>query len=159
MCSFQIRWSPNHGPRRGAEVDTIVLHATGDDSLQGAVEWLCDPASRASAHFVVGKKGEIVKLVPLGRAAFHAGRARLPNGGAAVNRRSIGVELVNRNDGKDPYPPQQRMALGGLLRKLVAAYPIRFLVGHHEIALPRGRKTDPRGLDIAALARDLGLKS
>ncbi len=149
--------SPNQGSRRGATVDTIVLHATGGSSFDGAVRWLCDPKSRVSAHFVLGKRGELAKLVPLSRAAYHAGRSRLPDGCAGVNRRSIGIELVNRSDGVDPYPPAQRSRLKALLTELVRAFPIRWLVSHARIALPAGRKSDPRGLDVQALAREFGL--
>ncbi|GMV37378.1 MAG: hypothetical protein AMXMBFR61_18860 [Fimbriimonadales bacterium] len=154
---YMERRSPNQGSRRGATVDTIVLHATGGTSFVGAVRWLCDPASRVSAHFVIGKKGELAKLVPLSRAAYHAGRSRLPDGSGGVNRRSIGIELVNRNDGDDPYPLAQLSRLETLLAELMRAFPIRWLVSHASIALPAGRKTDPRGLDVQALARELGL--
>ncbi|MEP0767037.1 MAG: N-acetylmuramoyl-L-alanine amidase [Fimbriimonadia bacterium] len=151
------RRSPNQGSRRGATVDTIVLHATGGTGFDGAVQWLCDPASRVSAHYVIGKRGELAKLVPLSRAAHHAGRSRLPDGTSGVNSRSIGIELVNRNDGTDPYPPAQVSRLKSLLSELIRAFPVRWLVSHAAIALPAGRKTDPQGLDVQALAREFGL--
>ena len=152
------RRSPNQGSRRGSTVDTIVLHATGGTGFESAVKWLCEPASRVSAHYVIGKQGELAKLVPLARAAYHAGRSRMPDGSTGVNRRSIGIELVNRNDGTDSYPPAQVSRLKALLTELVRAFPIRWLVSHARIALPAGRKTDPRGLDVPALAREFRLK-
>jgi N-acetyl-anhydromuramyl-L-alanine amidase AmpD len=112
-----------------------------------------------SAHYVVGKDGEVVKMVPLSEAAWHAGRSRHPVGGGAVNLRSVGIELVNRNDGKDPYPAAQIDALTELIGELRKALPIRYLYSHARVAVPKGRKTDPVGLDCPALAKQVGLAS
>jgi len=64
-----------------------------------------------------------------------------------VNDFSIGIELVNRNDGIDPFPDRQIQALRDLLKNIIARHPIRHIVPHYACAEPRGRKSDPVGFD------------
>lgn len=61
--------SPNKMSRQGWKPDMIVSHIT-EGSYAGAVSWLCNPKSQASAHFVVSKKGEITQLVDIREAAW-----------------------------------------------------------------------------------------
>ena len=57
--------SPNYtSGRKGYKPEIIVCHIT-EGSYAGAVSWLCNKASQASAHFVVSKKGEVTQLVNL----------------------------------------------------------------------------------------------
>jgi N-acetylmuramoyl-L-alanine amidase len=88
-----FRATPNKG---GAIVPTvIVLHDTaGRLDHESSVRWLCDRAAKASAHFVIGRGGEIVQLAPTNVATWHAGQScwlRKSN----VNGFSIGIEIVN----------------------------------------------------------------
>jgi N-acetylmuramoyl-L-alanine amidase/AmpD protein len=82
----------------------------------------------------------------------------MPDGRTGVNDFSIGVELVNRNDGKDPYPEKQLEVLCELLEGILSRHPVRFLVGHYEIAVPYGRKTDPVGLSIEEIRTKMGIR-
>jgi N-acetylmuramoyl-L-alanine amidase len=84
-----MRPSPNKGSRGNSKVTTLVWHYTAGAGAQGAIAWLCDPAAKASAHFVIGRDGVITQLVPLAEAAWHSG------GSTVTNSTSIGVELVN----------------------------------------------------------------
>lgn len=61
--------SPNKMSRKGWKPDMIVSHIT-EGNYAGAVSWLCNPKSGASAHFVVSKKGEITQLVDIREAAW-----------------------------------------------------------------------------------------
>jgi len=62
--------SPNrYNGRNGWKPDMIVCHIT-EGSYSGAVSWLCNPASEASAHFVVAQDGRITQLVPLTDSAW-----------------------------------------------------------------------------------------
>jgi N-acetyl-anhydromuramyl-L-alanine amidase AmpD/TusA-related sulfurtransferase len=57
--------SPNkYNGRNGWKPDMIVCHIT-EGSFAGAVSWLCNPASQASAHFVVAKDGRVAQLVDI----------------------------------------------------------------------------------------------
>src|SRR5262245_26622027 len=141
--------SPNHSPRRGHQITMLVIHATAG-SARGALAWLTSPSSRVSAHYVITKSGHIYQLVPEERAAWHAGRASW-RGETAINELSIGIELENANDGRDPYPPGQIDALLALAAEKVEEYHIttEMVVRHRDVAVPKGRKTDPAGFPWA----------
>jgi N-acetylmuramoyl-L-alanine amidase len=140
----------NYGPRPAhIPIDCVVLHATAG-GLSATLGWFANPASRVSAHYVVSKRGRVYQCVLEDRAAYHAGRSEYA-GRSNYNRFSIGVEIVNQNDGQDPYPTEQLQALAELLAYLAAKYRIRpeWVVTHAQIST--AGKTDPRGLDLAAL--------
>ena len=87
--------TPNHsGPFNAGSPDTIIVHYTAGGSLNGSVNWLCNPQAKASAHLVVGKDGEIVQLAPFNRITWHAGRSRWKSR-SGLNRFSIGIEIDN----------------------------------------------------------------
>ena len=85
--------SPNRGRRITPTI--IVLHDTaGRIEGDSSVRWLTDKKSKASAHVVIGRAGEVTQLVPFDVAAWHAGRS-LYKGRYGVNAFGIGIELVN----------------------------------------------------------------
>lgn len=147
--------SPNHSPRHGHAITMLVIHATAG-SYASALAWLCSPASRVSAHYLQRKDGHTDQLVADSEAAWHAGVARW-NGETAINEISLGIELENANDGRDPYPPAQYNALLELATTKVVQYHIRLdnVVRHLDIAIPQGRKTDPAGFPWAKFKVDL----
>ncbi len=81
-----------------------------------------------------------MQFVPCGSRAWHAGESQW-RGRNRCNDFSIGIEL----EGSDevPFEDAQYRVLDRLLALLQDAYPIAECVGHHDIALPPGRKTDP----------------
>jgi N-acetylmuramoyl-L-alanine amidase len=91
FASVMMRPSPNKASRGKTKVSMLVWHYTAGAGINGAISWLCDPAAKASAHFIIGRDGLIVQLVPCAEAAWHAGGGALEN----VNSKSIGVELVS----------------------------------------------------------------
>jgi N-acetylmuramoyl-L-alanine amidase len=157
-----VEWSPNKSARpEGVPIDTIVLHATVG-KFDGAIAWCMSPQSKVSYHYIISKTGEVRQLVPLHRQAWHAGVCRMTIGGKTVqnvNARSIGIALENRNDGVDPYPDDQVGALINLIEQLKGQVrSLRYLVSHAEVAYPRGRKSDPKGLNLAPIRARTGLR-
>ncbi len=142
--------SPNYGSRGDRPVSMIVLHATVG-SARSALAWLTNPSARVSAHYLIDKAGQIFRLVPDEHAAWHAGRATW-RGETAINEVSLGIELENANNGSDPYPAAQIDALVWLTREKVAQYRIApdMVVRHLDVAVPRGRKSDPAGFPWAS---------
>lgn len=143
---FNVGWvdSPNFDDRpEGMAIDTIVLHHTASPNLGGTVKWFTMPESKVSAHFTVGKDGSIVQMVSCFKRAWHAGKSIDYKGRDNVNNFSIGIEIVNVGDGKDPYPEDQVYAVELLCRTLVDFYPIRQITSHEFIAELEGRKNDP----------------
>ncbi|MCR8546678.1 N-acetylmuramoyl-L-alanine amidase [Salipiger sp. P9] len=147
-------WHPsdNFGPRRlGVRPDLVVLHYTAMECAEAARDWLCDPASNVSAHYVLGRHGTCWQLVREDMRAWHAG---LGAWGSVeeVNSRSIGIEIANT--GFEPFPEPQMAALETLLAGILARWgiPPDRVIGHSDMAL--GRKIDPGPrFDWARLAR------
>ena len=66
--------SPNHDERAGGrEPDILLLHYTGMPDENEALERLCAPLAKVSAHYLVFQDGGIVQMVPEARRAWHAG--------------------------------------------------------------------------------------
>ncbi|MBK9244647.1 MAG: 1,6-anhydro-N-acetylmuramyl-L-alanine amidase AmpD [Burkholderiales bacterium] len=148
--------SPNFDGRpAGAQVELLVVH---NISLppgcfgSGAIERLFRNAPqprrhpfldllaglRVSAHFLIERDGRTTQFVSCARRAWHAGDSTF-EGRAGCNDFSIGVEL----EGTDftGFEAEQYSALAQLTRALRAAYPLRAVRGHSQVAA--GRKTDP----------------
>lgn len=139
------RPSPNYDTRPpGCPVDTLVLHYTGMRSAEAAIERLCDPAAKVSAHYLIDEDGTVLKLVDEAHRAWHAG-VSFWRGHRDINARSIGIELVNPGHefGYRTFPDAQMAALTSLARAIVGRYPIpaRNVLGHSDVA--PDRKTDP----------------
>jgi N-acetylmuramoyl-L-alanine amidase len=154
--SISERLSPNHASRgQPPRIDMLVLHYTGMQSAEAALNRLCDPAARVSAHYVVEEDGAIWQLVREARRAFHAGRSCW-EGEHDLNSVSIGIEIVNPGHewGYRAFPAEQMAAVEYLCRDILSRHPIppHRVVGHSDIA--PDRKTDPgEAFDWSRLAR------
>ena len=146
----RVRPSPNQNARPSSAPDLacIVLHATADGGSEaGAESWMTEQISSASAHLHLRRDGTVVRLVPDTRRAWHAGVSRW-RGRSGVNDFSLGWEIANRNDGREPYTDAQYAVLARLAAHYVRqGLPLEAFVSHAAIALPKGRKTDPAGFD------------
>lgn len=75
----------------------IVLHYTANNSTEGTVRVF--KTHPVSAHFVLGRDGELIQMVSTLRVAWHAGKSWFkskwgtPHSG--LNAYAIGIELVN----------------------------------------------------------------
>jgi N-acetylmuramoyl-L-alanine amidase len=142
------RASPNYDGRpAGTIVDTVVLHATVLNTLDEVVAHFANPETKVSAHYTIDRDGTVVCHVPEELRAWHAGQSRMEDGRTGVNDFSIGIELVNLNDGEDPFPEEQIQAMRDLVRGIQQRHPIRHIVTHYECADPPGRKSDPNGYE------------
>lgn len=161
--------SPNHSGRGSASINVFVIHATVGDALS-SLQHLCnptpinpttrqpDPKLAVSIHYLITKQGKIYQLVAESEAAWHAGASRWRDmNSVAIRDGSIGIELENRNNGTDPYPPAQFNSLVALMQDILTRHPLPLdhIVSHAQIAIPAGRKTDPKGFDFGALRRAL----
>jgi N-acetylmuramoyl-L-alanine amidase len=141
----ETRTSPNFGERkRAGSPGILLLHYTGMPSAEAAVDWLCNPQSGVSCHYVVMEDGRVLQLVPEAARAWHAGAGSWA-GETDVNSASIGIEIANPgHDGGYPdFPEVQVDAVIALCRDIVARRQIapRNVLAHSDIA-PR-RKADP----------------
>ncbi|AOL95663.1 N-acetylmuramoyl-L-alanine amidase [Porphyrobacter sp. LM 6] len=135
--------SPNHGERT-LPVSMVVLHYTEMKPVEAALERMCDPESSVSAHYCITEEGEVIRLVPEDRRAWHAG-ASYWRGIPDVNSASIGIELDHPGHGLGyrGFADAQIDALIPLLARIVKTYdiPRANVVGHSDVAPMR--KVDP----------------
>lgn len=93
--NISFRLSPNTPGRfQSGSPDTIVIHFTAGSSLASSVNVLTNADSGVSAHFVVGRNGDIVQMLPTNKIAWHAGESHY-EGRSGLNQYSIGIELDN----------------------------------------------------------------
>lgn len=141
----RVHPSPNHGPRApGVPIDILVLHYTGMQTAREALQWLCDPRSKVSAHYFVDEDGSITQCVPEARRAWHAGKS-FWKGETDINSRSIGIEIVNpgHHHGYRPFPQAQMDAVIKLAADICGRHSILpwRVLAHSDIA--PDRKEDP----------------
>ena len=137
--------SPNIETRHGArQPDMIVLHYTGMESAAAACDWLCNPASRVSCHYLIEENGRIVQMVGEDMRAWHAGKSSW-RGNADTNSRSIGIEIQNPGHalGYPDFQKAQIDAVIALCRDILTRHEIgpRNIVAHSDVA--PARKIDP----------------
>jgi len=137
--------SPNHGERKdGRRPDMILLHYTGMQDSNAALERLTSRGSEVSAHYFAFEDGRIVQLVEESRRAWHAGVA-LWAGEADINSCSIGIEIANPGHefGYPNFPVRQIAAVTALCRSIFTRYtiPLVRVLAHSDVA--PSRKQDP----------------
>lgn len=120
--------------RMAGEIDLIVIHTIGGAECHGdqivftnaqgsAVfwrDWFAEQDDK-SIHYIISRDGAVAQQRPDlrtgGHVSFHGVIDR-------VNDRSIGIELVNRGDGLEPFPPEQIDAVKALVKTLSAHYAL-----------------------------------
>jgi N-acetylmuramoyl-L-alanine amidase len=111
---------------------------------KAAEDWLCDPRSEVSSHYIVHEDGRLVQMVREAERAWHAGQGSW-KGRADINSRSIGIEIVNEGHegGLPAYPDRQIEAVIVLCRDIASRHGImpEHVLGHSDTA--PGRKLDP----------------
>lgn len=116
-------------PRDVTTINMIVIHTLGgpdcqngkiafDDFPGSAVKWRdwFTQQTDKSIHYVVDRAGRIAQQRPEDRTAGHVS----PEAAPEVNQRSIGIEIANRGDGKEPFPEVQIAAVIALVRDIAA---------------------------------------
>jgi len=165
MIQIVDRPSPNFDART-RPIDLVVLHYTGMQSAEIAIERLIDPKpvagkypgpwqnpdidpeaplSRVSTHYVVDEAGVVHRLVAEENRAWHAGVSSW-EGEADVNQRAIGIEIVNGGHDFDlpDFTAPQIDTVIALLEDILDRWPSLTparVVGHSDIAPER--KLDP----------------
>jgi N-acetylmuramoyl-L-alanine amidase len=138
--------SSNFDARKDNRVpDMILLHYTGMQTGEAALQRLTAAQSKVSAHYVVFEDGKIVQCVPEEWRAWHAGEASWA-GEADINSCSIGIEIVNPGQefGYPDFPLRQIAAVIALCRSIITRRgPISAdrILGHSDVA--PARKQDP----------------
>ena len=138
--------SPNFSKKKRKKkgIKFIVIHYTGMQSEIESLNRLKNPKSKVSCHYIINRKGEVIRMVEENRIAWHAGKSKWKNFND-LNSKSIGIELVNKGHkfGYQNFSKLQIKSLINLCRKLKKKYHINQnnFLGHSDIAPLR--KTDP----------------
>lgn len=154
-------WRPavNIEPRKNGLRPTILLmHYTGMESAEGAIEWLCSAHSRVSCHYLIDEAGNITHMVDENMRAWHAGQAYW-SGETDINSASIGIEISNvgHDAGYPDFPAAQMQAVEALSLDVLARHDIkpRNVLAHSDVAPSRkadpGEKFDWQGLADAGV--------
>lgn len=161
-----------HSDRRGNEPKILVIHYTaGRGNGLRLAKYFAAGQREASAHFGIGRPGEVYQMVDTDRNAWHAGKSKFRDSRIPVGRQSIGVEICNtggaylKDDdpkfvGKhrnprakrttwEPYTRSQQKSLEKLIIDLRAVHPtLQYVTGHEDICNSdvvdiKGGKIDP----------------
>jgi len=118
----------------------VIIHHTAQDSLEQTLHTFTIPHSEVSAHYVIGRNGEVYQLLNDYVRGWHAGAGKWGTV-TDLNSISLGVELDN--NGKEPFTEPQIYSLLTLLDTLKQRYniPSANFIGHSDIA--PSRKVDP----------------
>ena len=136
--------SPNQDERK-LPVDMILLHYTGMQTGEAALERLCAPESKVSSHYVVFENGRIVQCVP-------EEQARLACRRVVLGRRNRHQFVLDRHRDRQSrprvrlrdFPLRQVAAVISLCRSIVTRRgPIIAdrVLAHSDVA--PARKQDP----------------
>ena len=110
--------SPNQSKkiRHKREIKFVIIHYTGMQSEIESIKRLKNPKSKVSCHYLINRKGKIVKMVKDLNIAWHAGKSKWKKY-TNINDYSIGIELENKghNFGYTNFSTRQYSSL----RKLI----------------------------------------
>ena len=141
----RVQHSPNIEPRLDGKTPRyLILHYTGMVTGKAAADWLCNPASKVSCHYLVDVDGEVVQMVDETLRAWHAGVGSW-HGEIDINSASIGIEIQNEGHaaGSPAFPAVQMKRVAELSRDIMLRHhiPPQNVLAHSDIA--PGRKIDP----------------
>lgn len=155
-----------HAGRNGRRPEAIVIHVM-DGSLAGTDAWFNNPASRVSAHYGVGKDGQVHQYVRETDAAFHVGTVDRPTWpgirreqGKLINPNlyTIGIEHEGRGASLALWPSRMRAASLALAADIARRWniPIDDLHIIPHSAIRRGKPDCPgKGIDFDAYVLEL----
>lgn len=81
--------------RRNRDIKFIVIHYTGMQSKIASIKRLLSPRHKVSCHYLIDRKGQVLRMVDENKVAWHAGKSKWKNF-KNLNKNSIGIELVNK---------------------------------------------------------------
>lgn len=137
--------SPNFLPgRKRFKPEAIVIHIM-QGTLYGTDSWFQSPISKLSAHYGIGKKGEVHQYVNEKDTAYHAGRVNAPTwglikmaeNGLYINPDYYTVGIEHEGDINTDWTDEMYSASSNLIRAISLRWSIpidrKHVIGHHEI--------------------------
>jgi N-acetylmuramoyl-L-alanine amidase len=124
--------------------EAIVIHIMAG-SLRGTDVWFASPVSSVSAHYGVGKNGEVHQYVHEEDTAFHAGIVDNPSwtgirktpAGQFINPNFYTIGIEHEGFPDDDWTAAQQAASVALIAEMAARWRIpldrQHVIRHHEI--------------------------
>ncbi|MFV0297620.1 MAG: N-acetylmuramoyl-L-alanine amidase, partial [Hyphomicrobiaceae bacterium] len=123
---------------RRDRVTEVIVHATGGPSCHRGRVKFSNPGDLdlmkrffarnrvVSIHYIIGRDGRVAASVPENEVARHTRHN---------NDESVGIELINWGNGKDPYPDVQIAALVRLIDGIRMRWhvPLSGVKGHEDV--------------------------
>ncbi len=136
--------SPNFDERT-LPISMLVLHYTGMPDAASAINWLANPDSKVSAHYVVTEDGQTVRMVDESKRAWHAGRCLVARHHATSTRRASAsrssIPAMNGAIALSPKRRSKRSSRSSTTSCSRHKITRGNVVGHSDIA--PARKQDP----------------
>jgi hypothetical protein len=132
----QIRLSAQHSSRQNAKIDTLQIHHTASASGRGdaIVDMMVKQTRVVSSNYVIGNDGYLWCVVDEDLRAWTSGSTQDNGKGAAWDRRSITVEIVNQAGAPSwPISAKAINTAARLLMDLRKRYKIRTVIGHRDL--------------------------
>ena len=130
--------------RKNEDIKFIIIHYTGMQSRIASIKRLLSPRHKVSCHYLIDRKGQVLRMVDENKVAWHAGKSKWKNFNN-LNKNSIGIELVNKGHefGYERFTSSQINKLINLCLNLKKKFKIKNsnILGHSDISPMR--KQDP----------------
>lgn len=132
--------SPNFwSGRQGYKPEAVVIHIM-DGTLVGTDSWFASTTSQVSAHYGIGKTGEIHEYVNEADAAWHAGRIDASTWGLLkpnVNPNLYTIGIEHEGKANDVWSDAMKQVSATLIREICQRWQIpidrKHIIGHYEI--------------------------
>ncbi len=125
----------------GLQPQAIVVHVM-EGTLNGTDVWFNDPKAQVSAHYGIGKNGDVHQYVEEQDTAFHAGTVVSPSWrglkqSVNPNFYTIGIEHEGTAEEAWPWADAQLTASAALIGEIAARWSIpldtEHVITHHSI--------------------------
>ncbi|MDB4926392.1 N-acetylmuramoyl-L-alanine amidase [Mucilaginibacter sp.] len=153
--------SPNfYAGRKGHRPEAIVIHIM-QGTLYGTDSWFQSLISKASAHYGVGKMGQVHQYVNEKDTAYHAGRVNAPTwslikqteNGLYISPDFYTIGIEHEGDFNTEWTDEMYQTSSNLIRAISKRWGIpidrKHVIGHHEIYSLK--KCPGSGVDINKL--------
>lgn len=144
MSIIQIT-SPNITPgRKIYRPEAVVIHIM-EGTLAGTDSWFRNPASKVSAHYGIGKNGEIHQYVKETDTAWHAGRVNAPGwqlikrstNGMFINPNYYTIGIEHEGNESSDWTDAMYESSSSMIKAICSRWNIpidrNHVIGHHEI--------------------------
>lgn len=136
--------SPNFtAGRNGFMPIAVVIHIM-EGTLTGTDGWFQNPASQVSAHYGIGKTGDVHQYVKEADSAWHAGRVSAPTwklikttGDTFINPNYYTIGIEHEGDEESEWPDAMYKASADMIKSVCLRWNVPLdrdhIIGHHEI--------------------------